>query len=766
MTAVCSRKAYHGVLTGVFVMAFMGGTTSAQLITGACCNSNGTCSNGVTAIGCIFSDGIFQGENSLCSNTDCRGACCLGSSCVNDHTSASCNGIPLGRFKGPQTSCSQVACTGACCSQFGECVNSTTSLNCSLFAGNYLGDGSTCDESTCVGACCFLPLMGSCTVTTDNECAFSSGSYQGNGSDCSACDGACCLDDGSCYETTSISCTGFFGAGGSFQGRGTDCDTVTCAPAGACCFDGEACQTLTEAACSEASGEYQGDGTTCQETCSGACCLTDGQCLDRVFSALCDGLQGSYQGDRSTCAESCAGACCLPDDECLSGLTAHTCLTSLGGRYQGNGTECDGGACPFFSCPGDGECCLANGTSGCLNRSCCESVCNIAPTCCIDGWTQFCANIAEDVCGNRCTATGACCQSTGGCADGRTAVGCDQTGGIWIGPGSTCQFSICRYGACCVGGGECIDRFNPISCILRHGQYFGDGSICVDSFCPNCPGLGNCCEANGSISCVNQDCCETVCSKDDYCCDTEWDGICADEAAQLCGSAAGTYCVIQGSCCLPNATCAEGMTQGDCEAARGRFNGAGSQCFLTNCEFGACCGDEGVCLNDVNRLSCLVNFGSFLGHASNCVEASCPECAGDGDCCAANGSPGCSDALCCHRVTNIAPDCGFGDWDETCAELAGWVCGSGDRTYCESCPGQGDCCTGNGTPGCETEACCANVCAVDPACCTTGWDDLCAIKASHLCDNCGCPDVGDVDGDCDVDLHDYSVIQDAFTGPR
>ncbi len=52
------------------------------------------------------------------------------------------------------------------------------------------------------------------------------------------------------------------------------------------------------------------------------------------------------------------------------------------------------------------------------------------------------------------------------------------------------------------------------------------------------------------------------------------------------------------------------------------------------------------------------------------------------------------------------------------------------------CPGQGDCCAANGTPGCDDDVCCAAVCLVDPICCAAEWDVLCAFGAEAIC---GCP---------------------------
>jgi subtilisin-like proprotein convertase family protein len=85
--------------------------------------------------------------------------------------------------------------------------------------------------------------------------------------------------------------------------------------------------------------------------------------------------------------------------------------------------------------------------------------------------------------------------------------------------------------------------------------------------------------------------------------------------------------------------------------------------------------------------------------------------------------------------------------------------------------GVGDCCSDNGTPGCEDDACEAAVCAADPFCCDETWDGICADQAFLLCpdiciteppgeicdgteipegeDNCGLPD-DIVNGGCNA----------------
>ena len=59
----------------------------------------------------------------------------------------------------------------------------------------------------------------------------------------------------------------------------------------------------------------------------------------------------------------------------------------------------------------------------------------------------------------------------------------------------------------------------------------------------------------------------------------------------------------------------------------------------------------------------------------------------------------------------------------------------------------GDCCAADGTPGCDDSACTASVCNAMPSCCDDGWDDACAAAAfdDPACSNVGgsCPMCGD-----------------------
>jgi hypothetical protein len=112
-------------------------------------------------------------------------------------------------------------------------------------------------------------------------------------------------------------------------------------------------------------------------------------------------------------------------------------------------------------------------------------------------------------------------------------------------------------------------------------------------------------------------------------------------------------------------------------------------------------------------------------------------CAGDvcgqpgaGDCFAANGTPGCNDSTCCNLVCAIDPSCCTIVWDAMCAQLAEFECEGGDP--CGN-PNAGSCFTPHEARGCDNEACCEVVCAIDPTCCTIEWDAPCVALAQRNC---------------------------------
>ncbi|RPG13847.1 MAG: hypothetical protein CBB69_012720 [Phycisphaera sp. TMED9] len=79
-----------------------------------------------------------------------------------------------------------------------------------------------------------------------------------------------------------------------------------------------------------------------------------------------------------------------------------------------------------------------------------------------------------------------------------------------------------------------------------------------------------------------------------------------------------------------------------------------------------------------------------------------------------------------------------------CADAGGDYGGDGSVCTPTSCDGSDDpadcpdcnCCEANGGTNCSDAACTALVCDVDPACCLTGWDSICAGLAETECNAC------------------------------
>lgn len=147
--------------------------------------------------------------------------------------------------------------------------------------------------------------------------------------------------------------------------------------------------------------------------------------------------------------------------------------------------------------------------------------------------------------------------------------------------------------------------------------------------------------------------------------------------------------------------------------------------------------------------------GCDPANAQDCVTPNCP----------ANCNPGppdpvfgCNDPTCCNAVSNVDPSCNDEQdptgWDLYCAALANQLCNPqvyvpfGTYDACFYAPGapedinpiflpayyqfmEAGCATPHSGRGCNTPACCATICGVDPACCSVQWDANCANLARN-----------------------------------
>lgn len=130
----------------------------------------------------------------------------------------------------------------------------------------------------------------------------------------------------------------------------------------------------------------------------------------------------------------------------------------------------------------------------------------------------------------------------------------------------------------------------------------------------------------------------------------------------------------------------------------------------------------------------------------------CGDCPDPCNCCddlTGEPDPGCDDPVCEALICNADPFCCDFTWDVFCADAANECCSccpdgdpsDPDCAPAEACgePDAGDCCEGNGSPGCDVEACCLTICPQSPECCEVEWTQTCADEAAAAggpCDFC------------------------------
>jgi len=127
---------------------------------------------------------VFDNINIRGTTGVVTGACCDINGICTNVTSAACVGPSV--YSGDGTTCSVVVCatpTGACCNNVGLCT-ATTSALCGFANSIYQGNGSVCNPNPCApatGACC---CGSNCTITTAAACIGTNRSFAGIGTVC------------------------------------------------------------------------------------------------------------------------------------------------------------------------------------------------------------------------------------------------------------------------------------------------------------------------------------------------------------------------------------------------------------------------------------------------------------------------------------------------------------------------------------------------------------------------------------------------------
>ncbi len=317
-----------------------------------------------------------------------------------------------------------------------------------------------------------------------------------------------------------------------------------------------------------------------------------------------------------------------------------------------------------------------------------------------------------------------------------------------------CEIDSCEQAVCDVDPGCCFEWDS--GCAQLAEEHCGD--LCTPAP-PECgSGAGDCCSANGTPGCNDEACCQAVCECDPFCCDDEWDEMCAGQgltgdcgAAVLCTECQDDPCPVD---CPPDGIqepepCGQAVNDG-CNMDDPAFTSiqdgqtvcgtVWAENDLRDTDWYEITVDEqstitweaespfesvlfiagGTCEN-------LDTIASSIGECANSVEATVE--AGTYWLIVAplhfEGLP-CSSQLNNYTATVSVEDGG---------DPPGESCGA---------PGTGDCCSATGSRYCDDAACCEAVCACDPFCCIVEWDELCAgpnidvpgCSAKALCDHC------------------------------
>jgi hypothetical protein len=218
---------------------------------------------------------------------------------------------------------------------------------------------------------------------------------------------------------------------------------------------------------------------------------------------------------------------------------------------------------------------------------CVQTVCNNNPNCCDVQWTASCVSAAIQDCGASCCGNNVCvgenCDSCaadcGACFCGNDECNNGESCGTC--PEDCYDCPTCAHSACTVAGTlnttECPDACAQEVCAMTPGCCGGPfwsvacqnlaqmlctgGDPCVTFVCAQMP---ECCTMTWSQACVDlaktqcstqcncahsicnvgpgntplasdcDPCVTAVCNVDNYCCTTDWDGICVDEVKHIC----------------------------------------------------------------------------------------------------------------------------------------------------------------------------------------------------------------------------------------
>ncbi len=347
------------------------------------------------------------------------GACCndVAGTCVDGVKETRCDG----RFA-PETTCDadpfDPPCgTSACCSEFA--CNSMLPDACVAFGENLeipvaIGYGRLCHEVDCPHLAC-LEATGDCSA-----------SHGGLGCEDAYCCGTVCSTDSQCCETGWDSVCASFAASMCEQALDNDHCRAPEPIEGIGTFLFDTSLATTDGAPHEGClGQLGEEGHITDDAWF---CWTS-PCNGNVSVSTCDGgatfdtKLAVYDGC-GTCPATDADLIACNDDACLGQRTDSTVVFDALpgeekliriGMFPGEQAGGAGELTIFCGVPGNlacrpgvGDCCTPDASVACDDQGCCEKVCACDPSCCEDGWDEFCAGAGRE--GTGCGAAVLCDQ--------------------------------------------------------------------------------------------------------------------------------------------------------------------------------------------------------------------------------------------------------------------------------------------------------------------------------------------------------------------
>ncbi|MGB0591278.1 MAG: cupredoxin domain-containing protein [Myxococcota bacterium] len=745
------------------------------------------------------------------------GECSLGEDC--ESCDEDCGGCP---------ECGDAACTGD--ENCGTCPDD---------CGGPCSEGSCCEPNGSPGCedadvnACVCALDGACCdVAWDALCVLFAVEYCELGEQCDfVCgDGTC--DAGESCDSCSEDCGACGTCGDSVCDPDENCASCAAdcgACEGSCCeaHDGPGCEDDSIALCVCDIGdpwccEVEWDGL-CVEVAKAGC----GACEPELPAGFCCDAHGGLGCD-DPAVEECV---CAAQPFCCNGKWDEFCAEAAATCGAECGESCGDGTCSVAesceSCPLDcgaceGPCCEAHDGAGCADLATTTCVCDIDASCCDNAWTESCAIQAVIQCGW----TEDCANA---CGDGTCSLGedcsacpddcgdCGDCGDDTCGPSETCTScpSDCGdcVGSCCtVHETPGCEDADVSACVCDQDVWCCSlvwDELCVETAKGECDGCeappepscgdtlcdptescascasdcgscgGDCCAPHDGKGCDQPDVQACVCDVAPYCCEGDWDIICAALATQDCAASCDDIVTCGDAQCDIEENCTS--CPGDCGACTGSCQEAhiAPGCASAPCTECVCAVDD-FCCEFSWDVSCTIYVETdcaetcatdYCGDGTCGDGESCTNCATDCGECSANsccsisedGSPGCEQPDIESCVCGVLPDCceDTWGWDGQCVGLAQSFCGA----TCDE--PTSNCCEVHDAPGCNSEPTSFAVCDADPDCCEVTWDAGCVELAEEMgacgsqascCDAHGGLGCGDAETEscvCDMDEWSY-----------